>query len=144
MNEVVIFGHHNCRILPKVEDESLPQYEGFDNVLINPDRTHLLGVPLQYYKKVGDKIEVCSEDEAKEIDNHHFDNSQPNPPMLIKTIEVVKFVDREKLIEVPKIVKEVVEIIRESERVRVVHKTPTWAYITMIVLSALLLLKGMI
>lgn len=129
-----IFTPNNCR----VETRSSPDPKEFEGLpyLINPDVSHLPGVKLQYYKKVGEAIVEMTHKEKLERDKLHKQAPALAIPERVITreikVEVIKEIDRpiekiiEKLVYVDKpypvevqveIIKEVVkEIIKEVEK----------------------------
>jgi hypothetical protein len=136
-HDIVFFTKWNARIFTVIGDTS--QYEGFPNVLIDPDFSLVNGRPPHHWEVNNGNLGLLPDNECMQRDQYHLQNLHQNPKLIKVEIPVEK-----------EIIKEV-EVIREVEKVIYTPKPvpkptfPKWAYAThavMMIIIILLLLKG--
>lgn len=108
----------------------MSQYQGLDNVLINPDLSEVVKYAPHVWKKEGDKIGVYPRDQW-EARTKALTSIEYNTPFII---EKPVYVDREVIKEVEKLVEIPVEVIREVVKSYDAHvqSLPKEVYIFMV------------
>ena len=75
MNHIVVFGKHTARV--HWNPANIDAYTNDPNVLINPSMTDVEHVPMQYWKREGDRVVPMDQNEMELRDEQLRGDSSP-------------------------------------------------------------------